>query len=89
MVSLQFNPNFQLLATRRFIKLQSYLVDALSFRLRITSPNFLSLTKNYRLMLCSYAEVGWKELVNIQAPKDRLWARNEVALDLLSKCLEV
>ena len=33
--------------------------------------------------------MGWHELVNIQAPKDRAWARDERALDLLAKCLEV
>ena len=33
--------------------------------------------------------MGWHELVNIQAPQDRAWARDERALDLLAKCLEV
>jgi hypothetical protein len=37
----------------------------------------------------NYPVVGWKELVNIQAPKDRAWARDERVLDLLTKCLEV
>jgi hypothetical protein len=36
-----------------------------------------------------YPAVGWAQLVNIQAPKERTWARNERALDLLTKCLEV
>ena len=40
-------------------------------------------------MVARYAAVGWHELVNIQAPKDRAWARDERALDLLAKCLEV
>jgi hypothetical protein len=43
-----------------------------------------------RLVLpLNYPVVGWKELVNIQAPKNRLWARDERALDLLTRCLEV
>jgi hypothetical protein len=43
-----------------------------------------------RLVLpLNYPVVGWKELVNIVAPKNRLWARDERALDLLTRCLEV
>jgi hypothetical protein len=33
--------------------------------------------------------MGWEELVNIQAPKDRAWSRDKNAVDLLTKCLEV
>jgi hypothetical protein len=36
-----------------------------------------------------YPAVGWTQLVNIQAPTERAWARDELALDLLTKCLEV
>jgi hypothetical protein len=43
-----------------------------------------------RLVLpLNYPVLGWKELVNIVAPKNRLWARDERALDLLTRCLEV
>jgi hypothetical protein len=32
--------------------------------------------------------MGWEALVDIQAPKDRAWARDKDAVDLLTKCLE-
>ena len=32
--------------------------------------------------------MGWEALVDIQAPKDRAWARDKDALDLLTKFLE-
>ena len=42
-----------------------------------------------KLILLRYPAIGWEELVNIQAPKDRAWARDKNAIDLLNKCLEV
>lgn len=32
--------------------------------------------------------MGWEALVDIQAPKDRAWARDQDVADLLTKCLE-
>ncbi len=48
----------------------------------------MSLGRRLELPL-NYPAVGWKELVSIQSPKERAWARDERALDLLTKCLEV